>query len=317
MDTEGQSPRKRQGSRQLLLLVVQLICMAGVGAYCLYATTVEPVSIGFFCNDDSIRFPLMKQTVPATEALLIALLCPLFFLLLVDWLAVQEFGGPFCCGSSVDLSCCRAPPLVRGYYRSIGGFLFAMLCAYAVTITGKICVGRLRPHFIAACRPDWSHIHCSDATGFFYIDKFQCTSGDAAAIKEARVSFPSGHSSSAMCAMVYLVLFLQSRLVWLDRSAAALKNGRSTGSYSTKITRALWKTLKGLCPFLQLLAFAVAFFIGLSRIRDRYHHPSDVVAGFLIGFLAALYASFYIAGFGFWRDAAESKGEKEDIDLEV
>ncbi|OXB69930.1 UNVERIFIED_CONTAM: hypothetical protein H355_013935 [Colinus virginianus] len=317
---EGQDlgVQKQRQSRQLLLLIVQLCCMAAVGGYCLYATRAEPVATGFFCDDDSIRFPVLRQTVPAAEAWVITLVGPLFFLLLVDWLASREFGDRFVCGTSVDIGCCRVPPLLRAYYKSIGGFLFAMLCSSAVTLTGKICVGRLRPHFIDACRPDWSHIRCSDNTGFLYVDHFECTSGNAEAIREARVSFPSGHSSSAMCAMVYLALYLQSRLVWLSQAAASARDLRpSPVPSSTKCTRALWRTLKGLCPFLQLLAFAVAFFVGISRIRDRYHHPTDVLAGFCVGFLAALYAGFYIAGFGSWREAAEYAAQKEEMDLEV
>ena len=61
--------------------------------------------------------------------------------------------------------------------------------------------------------------------------------------------------------MVYLALYLQARMTW-------------SGS-------------RLLRPFLQLSALMLTWYTGLSRVSDYKHHWSDVLAGFLIGTVAA------------------------------
>lgn len=81
---------------------------------------------------------------------------------------------------------------------------------------------------------------------------------------------------------------------------------------TSKVTDGCWRACKLFCPFLQLGAFALAFFIGLSRIKDRYHHPTDVLTGFIIGLLTAIFSIFYIAGLGSYRKGVKKSREQED-----
>jgi phosphatidate phosphatase len=62
------------------------------------------------------------------------------------------------------------------------------------TDVGKYAAGRLRPNFFAVCNPDFSKLNCT--TGFHknFITNYECT-GDELLVKDARLSFPSGHSS--------------------------------------------------------------------------------------------------------------------------
>ena len=85
-------------------------------------------------------------------------------------------------------------------------------------------------------------------------------------IKEARLSFPSGHASFAFQAAVFTILFLQSKY------SAKLKMTRSSIEQSSLII-----------PFLQVIALSLATFTAVSRIMDYKHHPTDVLAGLLIG----------------------------------
>ncbi|KEP65565.1 UNVERIFIED_CONTAM: PAP2 superfamily protein [Hammondia hammondi] len=298
-----------QGKTQLLIVILQIFGALGVGGYCIFASLADPNVVGFFCNDDSIRFPLLPQTVPAFEASLIILLIPPVLIVVVDTVSWVMFGDRF--GRCVDLGFCKPSGVVALYYQSFGGFTFALLSCYAITLTAKICVGRLRPHFISVCQPDWSRITCSDANGFLYIDKFECLGTDKAAIKEARVSFPSGHSSTSMCSMLYLIMYLQSRLVWLWRS------GVKPSSAAPKQVETTWRILRFICPFLQLLAFCITFFIGLSRIKDKFHHPSDVMAGFAIGAACAVFTTFYIAGLGSYQKCGVDEGTDEELENAV
>ena len=87
-------------------------------------------------------------------------------------------------------------------------------------------------------------------------------SGSARAIKEGRKSFPSGHTSLATAGLGYLAFFL-------------LANVRPTGNGG------VWRTVVALSPFL------LAAWIGISRVRDYWHHPSDVATGGVLGAVIA------------------------------
>ena len=90
-------------------------------------------------------------------------------------------------------------------------------------------------------------------------------------IKEARLSFPSGHASFAFQAAVFTILFLQSKY------SAKLKMTRSSIEQSSLII-----------PFLQVIALSLATFTAVSRIMDYKHHPTDVIAGSLIGIVTQI-----------------------------
>jgi hypothetical protein len=95
-----------------------------------------------------------------------------------------------------------------GYY-----FAFELLIASITTYT-KYPVGRLRPHFIEVCRPMVSFpsgnrtIWNSGCSGIeeTFLTNYTCLGSSKAAIKEARLSFFSGHSSLAMGAATYSIV---------------------------------------------------------------------------------------------------------------
>lgn len=67
-------------------------------------------------------------------------------------------------------------------YRYIGWFLFGGGTQLVTVDAGKHLVGRLRPHFLAACLP--IGLNCSTSS-YKYITDYTC-SGDPDVIKEAR-----------------------------------------------------------------------------------------------------------------------------------
>ena len=131
-----------------------------------------------------------------------------------------------------------------------------------ILLITKKKVGRLRPHFIDVCKPDFSKVVCTipAQVGFVYrsIDTGGtfCT-GDASAVKEARLSFPSGHSSYSSYTMLFLIIYVEARLFLLQ--------------------------LRYIKPLIQLAAFAAAFVTMMSRISDYHHRGSDVVGGSVLG----------------------------------
>ena len=69
-------------------------------------------------------------------------------------------------------------------YKAVASFLFGAAASQSLTDIAKYSIGRLRPHFLAVCKPVWDHINCR-AGG--YIENFNCT-GDKDMVDEARYS---------------------------------------------------------------------------------------------------------------------------------
>ncbi|XP_068197369.1 phospholipid phosphatase 3-like isoform X3 [Antennarius striatus] len=149
-------------------------------------------------------------------------------------------------------------------YRQVGVFLFGCAVSQSFTDIAKVSVGRLRPHFLDVCKPDFSTINCS----LGYITEYQCQ-GAEPKVQEARKSFFSGHASFSMYTMLYLVLYLQSRFTW----------------HGARLLR----------PLTQFTLIMMSFYTGLSRVSDHKHHPSDVLAGFVQGALVAYCTVFFVS----------------------
>lgn len=71
---------------------------------------------------------------------------------------------------------------VARIYKAVGTFLFGAATSQSLTDIAKYSIGRLRPHFLDVCRPDWSKINCTTGQ---YIEDFVC-SGDATKVNEGR-----------------------------------------------------------------------------------------------------------------------------------
>ncbi|BHF76472.1 hypothetical protein SprV_0501957000 [Sparganum proliferum] len=79
-----------------------------------------------------------------------------------------------------------------------------------------------------------------------------------------RLSFPSGHSAYSMFPAIFICLYLYYRMPKI-----------AVGSV--------------LQAFVQVTAFSLAFYVGLSRVSDYKHHWSDVLAGMLLGAAVAIF----------------------------
>lgn len=135
-----------------------------------------------------------------------------------------------------------------------------------ITNTLKMYVGRLRPNFYSLCE--------------FSIQTLKCMADDST-VSQGRRSFPSGHSSFSFCGMGVLVYFFLGRLGHLQNRP--LTTELSSFSKSSYVRR---KPLFLLCfsPWLY------STFVACSRLVDNWHHPSDIVAGSLIGIFCSFVA---------------------------
>uniref|UniRef100_A0A8C8B4G1 Phospholipid phosphatase 1 n=1 Tax=Otus sunia TaxID=257818 RepID=A0A8C8B4G1_9STRI len=151
-------------------------------------------------------------------------------------------------------------------YKAIGTFIFGAAASQSLTDIAKYSIGRLRPHFLAVCQPDWTRINCS----LGYIENFSCQ-GDKAKINEGRLSFYSGHSSFSMYCMLFLALYLQARM---------------KGDWARLVR-----------PTLQFGLIAASIYVGLSRVSDYKHHWSDVLTGLIQGAVVAVLIVVYVSDF--------------------
>lgn len=71
---------------------------------------------------------------------------------------------------------------VASVYKAVGTFLFGAAMSQSLTDIAKYSIGRLRPHFLDVCKPDWKLINCSLG---LYIEDFTCT-GDQRMVNEGR-----------------------------------------------------------------------------------------------------------------------------------
>ncbi|KAL7058368.1 hypothetical protein AAHC03_016461 [Spirometra sp. Aus1] len=124
---------------------------------------------------------------------------------------------------------------------------------------GKETIGSLRPNFLETCVPNTT-------VGSGYITNYFCTNNDPKAVKEVRMSFPSGHSACGAFGAWFTSLYIQRQRI----------------PHSLRMLRAL----------VQVAVFAVGVYICLTRISDYWHRAADVIVGYLLGALSCI-AIFY------------------------
>ncbi|KAF2997845.1 hypothetical protein E8E13_002048 [Curvularia kusanoi] len=158
---------------------------------------------------------------------------------------------------------------------AIMGLGYALATATLFQSFIKWFIGGLRPHFLVVCAPRIPSVPLApDAI---------CT-GDPSAVKEAQMSFPSGHSAAAFAGFGFLAIYLNAKLKVIDSSPDILIVG--TQRQEQQNTAALGRSNRSTAHWKMVvwtLPWLVALLIAASKIRDAWHHPVDVVFGGLIG----------------------------------
>ncbi|XP_062336725.1 phospholipid phosphatase 3-like isoform X2 [Osmerus eperlanus] len=248
----------KNNTRRKLLVGVDLFCLflvmlIGVS---LHKWPYPPYQRGFFCDDSSISLSYKNSTVPTVALVTVGMTVPVASIVI---------------GESYRIHCLNqgsksfvGNPYISALYKQVGVFIFGCAISQSFTDIAKVSVGRMRPHFLDVCKPDFSTINCS----LGYITEYQCQ-GPESKVQEARKSFFSGHASFSMYTMLYLVFYLQSRFTW--RGARLLR------------------------PLTQFTLIMMSFYTGLSRVSDHKHHPTDILAGFTQGALVAYCIVFFVS----------------------
>ncbi|XP_072297224.1 phospholipid phosphatase 3-like isoform X2 [Eucyclogobius newberryi] len=257
-------------SRRKLLVGVDLFCLFLVllVAAFLHKCPFPPYQRGFFCGDGSISLPYKSSTVSTKVLAAVGVSVPVVSIIIGESYRIYFLHE----GSKSFV----ANPYVSALYKQVGVFIFGCAISQSFTDIAKVSVGRMRPHFLDVCKPDFSTINCS----LGYITDYQCQ-GPESKVQEARKSFFSGHASFSMYTMLYLVFYLQSRFTW----------------HGARLLR----------PLTQFTLIMMSFYTGMSRVSDHKHHPTDVLAGFIQGSLVAYCIVFYVS------DLFKPKGRRSTV----
>ena len=230
-----------------------------IGCFSFHFFYVYPFRRGFFCDDQSLKYPHFKnETIPK-------FLCFSIWGLLVSSVLLL---------SKLFLKL----PLEQPLRHFLTGFI---ICLF-LTDLSKHWIGRLRPYFLTMCNPDYPTI-CYDETAFYTIDDskeqhfdefFQkyvtdddsiiCKNVTVDEIREARLSFISGHASTSFYCAAFLMIFISN--------------------IKTQV-----RHIKHVLFICYLLIFSLASFISISRISDFKHHSLDVFIGAIVGSLISCF----------------------------
>ncbi|XP_022518784.2 phospholipid phosphatase 1 isoform X1 [Astyanax mexicanus] len=242
-----------------VLLDLACLVLAGLPLAAFNLAKIKPYRRGFFCNDESIGYPFHSSTVTSTTLYTVGFTLPICSMVVGECLSVHL--------NRLKSKSSFSNSYVACVYKAVGTFVFGAAMSQSLTDIAKYSIGRLRPHFLDVCKPDWRLINCSAGA---YIENFTCT-GDKTMVNEGRLSFYSGHSSFSMYCMLFLALYLQARM------------------------QAEWARL--LRPTIQFFLIAASVYTGLSRVSDYKHHWSDVLTGLIQGAVMAILVVFFVSDF--------------------
>ncbi|XP_037934180.1 putative phosphatidate phosphatase [Teleopsis dalmanni] len=251
---------RKQAQRILYDLLIVILAVIPI-IICEFG--IEPYRRGFFCDDESIRYPFHGNTV--TEVML-GLLAGGLSLVMVIIVEFVRFYRRVELSERRNFFGWRMPVWLYECSKQISTFTFGMLLVLDATELGKYTIGRLRPHFMAVCQPILTDgTTCNDLSNRHrYIENYVCAGNGYRIedVRQSRLSFPSGHSSIAFYVTVYLAIYLHYRLTW--RGSKLLRH------------------------FLQFILLMLGWFTALSRVMDNWHHWSDVLVGILLGIVGAV-----------------------------
>ncbi|KAK3591652.1 hypothetical protein CHS0354_040561 [Potamilus streckersoni] len=224
---------------------------------------IKPAVNGFFCRDENLMYPYRLSSIPAELVAFLFVLMP--FVLMTGIEAIRHY---------------HFRPKDTGWnctwywdtcYKTAGVFLFGMSVTVLLGEITKLAVGRLRPHFLDVCKPDYNKTNCFSDNIPIYVDvgDQHCQGNEVSLLADARKSFPFIHAAMAFYAVVYLNIYLQVRLKW--RKVMLLR------------------------PAIQALYIGLAIYIACSGVADHRHYWSDAVGGALLGATVAILTVCFVS----------------------
>jgi len=264
------SSRQNDSRRKLVKICLDFGCLTviGIPLLCLYFSG-KPFRRGFYCDDTSIRYPFKESTISSGLLYVYAIGIPVIIISVVELVRYTNSVGDlrWLTGSNNT----QLLNFLWITYNELVVWAFGALASQFCTDIAKYSIGRLRPHFLDICRPiglDTSlcppNLHI-----YRYVEDYECQNYESSyRVRDARLSFMSGHSSFSAYSMVFSAIYIQYRVKW--------------------------QALSLLRPLVQMSLIYLAIYTGFSRISDYKHHWSDVLIGLIQGTLVAIITSHYV-----------------------
>ncbi|XP_014256651.1 phospholipid phosphatase 1-like [Cimex lectularius] len=210
---------------------------------------------GFSCEDSSIRYPTVEDSLSESNLAISLYLIP-FLIFISCETALFPWSKP---------NVPRFLYLVT-LYQIVLPLLLGIFALKGLVAVLKTSVGRLGPTFVEACQPD---INCTlPEYHFRYITNYTCVRNGTKLEELSRQSFPSGISADAAQMVVLVALFIEAKVEWSGIN--------------------LVKRL------MQLVVLCFGLDVCLTRVSEYREHWSDVMTGILMGVVFAFFTAFYL-----------------------
>ncbi|PVH95854.1 acid phosphatase/Vanadium-dependent haloperoxidase, partial [Periconia macrospinosa] len=179
--------------------------------------------------------------------------------------------------------------MVRSFqdtHAAIMGLGYALSTTTLFQALLKWIVGGLRPYFLDVCAPRMVQPNATRPAELWKTVDV-CT-GSRKEVREAQMSFPSGHSAAAFAGFGFLALYMNAKfgIFAAPRQRHRGPNVAENSDVDEEESPAQQQQSRR-APHWQLGLFVtpllLAFIIAASKIRDGWHHPEDVIRGALIG----------------------------------
>jgi diacylglycerol diphosphate phosphatase/phosphatidate phosphatase len=215
-------------------------------------------------QDPKLSFPLKDSQVSTVMLALLSWLVPIGIIIYVMIMMI-----------CFDLTKIKNNKSFAYFRTVILALIFTLLFTSAVTNSIKVSVGYPRPNCFAKC--DYQYFNTNN-TEYLSLTKFnQIGSKDLCYsntndISDAFQSFPSGHSSLIFSAITFASNVISDGI------------GGTDGTNETTTQNAYI----GMCNmFIHVGLYALAIWVGVTRIQDYYHNTFDVIAGLILGCVIA------------------------------
>ncbi|XP_056089524.1 phospholipid phosphatase-related protein type 2a isoform X1 [Rhinichthys klamathensis goyatoka] len=268
MAAEEKPAVKSSSSIVPCFLFVELVIMAGTVllAYYFEYTDTFPVHIqGFFCFDKTFSKPYPgpdeSSNVPPVLVYSLVAAIPTMIILAGEVMAFFMRSEGTQEKTIVTADCCYFNPLLRRIIRFLGVYTFGVFTTTIFANAGQVVTGTQTPHFLSACRPNYTALGCH--SNLQYITERKACTGNPLIVASARKSFPSKDAALSVYSAVYTVMYVT--LVF-----------RTKGTRLTK-------------PTLSLTLLCLAMLVGVVRVAEYRNHWADVLAGNFTGGAIAVF----------------------------
>ncbi|NXG38440.1 PLPP2 phosphatase, partial [Dromaius novaehollandiae] len=148
------------------------LCLAASLPFIILTLVNSPYKRGFYCNDDSIRYPYKADTITHGLMAGVTITCTV---------VIISAGEAYLVYTERLYSKSEFNNYLAALYKVVGTFLFGGAISQSLTDLAKYMIGRLRPNFLAVCNPDWSKVNCS-----LYVQLESVCQGESRNVTESR-----------------------------------------------------------------------------------------------------------------------------------